>query len=78
MSRDENKTLTHVYRNTKTGRERPFYFSQTCVKGLWNCVTEDGKIIGEWDRRSRMYRMCDGLSLHVIQKIITKESESLI
>ena len=60
--------LTHVYKNIRTGIERPFRFVATRQDGVWDLVTASGAVIGQWKKLYRMYYMRDGLSNHVILK----------
>ena len=66
---------THRYRNTKTGRETLFRFVATPQRWRWELLSTDGRIIGEWDKNSRCFRMCNGLSNHVIEKIANDPTE---
>ena len=60
---------SHSYRNTRTGRVRLFSFRATEHFFLWDLVTPEGEVIGNWNKKSRLFQMVDGLSNHVIEKL---------
>lgn len=65
----EKKEPSHSYKNLRTGQEKLFFFVATEHKFLWNLVTVEGELIGEWNKKSRLYYMKHGLSCYAITKL---------
>ena len=65
----EKKQPTHFYRNMKTQKETLFYFVRTKVPAMWDLISEQGELIGEFNDRTRMFYMQKGLSNYWIGRI---------